>query len=85
MDQFFTGTIMMAYAVAGLCFLKFWRRTQDRLFAMFALAFWMLAANQIARISGSFANEGLPIYYVVRLIAYVVILSAIIDKNRPKT
>ena len=81
MSDFLIGAIMMAYAVAGLFFLKFWKESHDRLFAMFAAAFWILALNQITRINASPVSEGLPIYYVVRLIAFVMILAAIADKN----
>ena len=42
---FVSGLIAMAYAVAGVFFLRFWRRTRDSLFAAFGLAFWLFAAN----------------------------------------
>jgi hypothetical protein len=41
------GALAMAFAVAGLFFLRFWRDTKDRLFAFFALAFFALAANRL--------------------------------------
>jgi len=40
---FVSGLIAMGFAVAGLFFLSFWRRTRDTLFVAFAVAFWLLA------------------------------------------
>ena len=45
MQPIVLGALAMASAVAGLFFLRFWRETRDRLFAMFALAFWVLGVN----------------------------------------
>jgi hypothetical protein len=43
---FLSGAITMGCATAGLFFLRFWKRTRDRLFIAFALAFWLLAIGQ---------------------------------------
>ena len=48
MNQLVSGAMVMAYLAAGLFFLRFWRQTHDRLFAMFAAAFWILAAASVA-------------------------------------
>src|SRR6185437_2491408 len=42
-----SGVIIAGYAVAGLFFVRFWRRTSDRLFAIFGLAFWLLCIQRI--------------------------------------
>ncbi len=85
MYEAITGAIIMACLVAGLFFLRFWRKTHDRLFLFFAMAFWILGANRIALI---FIDEGSEdthiLIYVIRLIAFSLILYAIIDKNRTK-
>ena len=76
------GAIVMACVVAALFFLRFWRKTRDRLFALFAAAFALLAVNWIAL---AFTGRDEPFrvaLYGVRLIAFVVILLAIVDKNR---
>jgi peptidoglycan/LPS O-acetylase OafA/YrhL len=46
MMPFLHGMVTMGFLIAGLFFLRFWRRTKDRLFIVFALAFWLLALNQ---------------------------------------
>ena len=76
------GALAAGYAVAGLFFAKFWSRTRDRLFAMFALAFWMLALQRIAIIQSDSWLEDTTWLYVLRLMAFLLILVAIIDKNR---
>jgi hypothetical protein len=47
MEQFIMGAIAMASAVVALFFLRFWRETGDRLFAMFALAFLLLGITRL--------------------------------------
>ena len=79
--QFLLGATVMGCAVAGLFFLRFWRKTRDRLFALFSLAFWLLAANWLA-LAFTTRDEVRTALYVVRLIAFLVILFAIYDKNR---
>jgi hypothetical protein len=82
MTGLLSGAIIMANFVVGLFFLRFWRKTRDRLFAMFAAAFWMLAINRIVLASLTVESELRTPVYVVRLLAFVLILLAIIDKNR---
>ena len=79
--SFLTGIISMGYAVAGLFFLRFWRQSRDRLFILFAIAFWLLCVQQFAFGLSSKTVEDLTIFFVIRLIAFVMILAAIIDKN----
>ena len=41
------GMVAMGFIIAGLYFLRFWRRTKDQLFIVFALAFWLLAIHEV--------------------------------------
>jgi hypothetical protein len=82
MNQFLSGATMMGCLVAALFFLRFFRETGDRLFAMFAAAFVILGLNRIANVVFNPADEVSPVFYVVRLLAFVLILIAIVDKNR---
>ena len=79
--QFFSGAITMAYLVAGLFFLKFWKRTGDWLFATFASAFWLLALNQALVALTGLAQEERVWAYLVRLLAFSLIIVGIIAKN----
>ena len=82
MNDFLLGAIAMASLVAGLCFFRFWLHSRDRFFVFFALSFWIEAANRCAMMALGTANEDAPLHYLVRLVAYGLIVAAIIDKNR---
>ena len=81
-DLLLSGAIVMGYAVAGLFFLRFWRETRDRLFATFAAAFWLLGLQRVALATLALAPNATTWLYVVRLAAFLLILWAIVDKNR---
>lgn len=78
-----SGATVMACVVSGLFFLRFWRSTRDRLFLLFAVAFGMMALHWMGLALTSPDYEFRPLLYGVRLTAFVVILLAIADKNRP--
>lgn len=83
MSQFVWGAIVMACATAGLFFLRFWRKTGDRLFAIFALAFWILGVHWFVLAWTNQDRKELQVgLYAIRLLAFLLILFAIIDKNR---
>jgi len=81
MENFILGAIAMGYGVAGLFFLRYWRDARDRLFIIFALAFFILAANRLLFSIIGIGSESVGSLYVVRLFAFSLILAAIIDKN----
>jgi hypothetical protein len=77
---FLFGAIFMGFALAGLFFFRFWRRTGDRLFLMFALAFGLLALERLA-LAFVFSGNELKVY-LFRLAAFALILIAVVQKNR---
>ena len=77
-----SGAIVMGYAVAGLFFMRFWRETRDRLFLIFACAFWILGLQRLALALSRNMVEDDTGLYLVRLFAFLLILGAIVDKNR---
>jgi hypothetical protein len=79
---FASGALMGAYVVVALFFTKFWRRTHDRLFLLFAAAFALLATQRIVLgVMREWAERSVPLYGL-RLLAFLIIIAAIIDKNR---
>ena len=82
LQPFLLGMVVMACGVAGLFFLRFWRRTGDRLFVIFAAAFWLLGVNWLLLAFTDPDAEFRPALYLIRLLAFVLILVAIIEKNR---
>jgi hypothetical protein len=84
MSEMISGILLMGYAVAGLHFLRFWKRSRDRLFLIFAIAFWVLAAQRVW-LTLAADRPGAAVYiYALRLLAFVLILVAILDKNRAR-
>ncbi len=82
MLQFTAGAVVMCYWAVGLFFLRFWRKTHDRLFAIFSISFWLLGSIQLALRLISFEDETRTTFYTVRLFAFLLIVVAIVDKNR---
>ncbi len=80
-----SGASVVASASIALFFLAFWRRSHDRLFAIFALAFAVFAANRQGLVLLGDDNENATWVYSVRLVAFMLILAAIVDKNRRET
>jgi hypothetical protein len=76
------GAIAALSFVIGCFFLRFWRVTRDRFFLLFGLSFWLEAVNRVLLGAVPAWREDMPSYYMVRLLAYGLILYAIIDKNR---
>jgi len=82
MEQLMMGAIAAGSAVAGLFFFRFWWHTRDRFFLLFAGSFWLEAANRIALALFEHADEQEPLFYLIRLVAYGLIIAAIWQKNR---
>lgn len=87
-NGFLMGGIAVGYAIAALFFLRFWHKTRDRLFVMFSISFALLSAIRVILFSLTLyeahdVSEDHFIYWF-RFAAYMLILFAIIDKNREK-
>lgn len=81
MSSLLTGALVMACAVIGLHFLRFWKSSRDSFFLYFALAFWIQGVQWLHSGTRDDLTEYSPIYYVARLVAYGLIVMAIIRKN----
>jgi hypothetical protein len=79
--DFLSGAVTIGFFVAAMFFLRFWRRTHDRLFVAFAAAFVLLALNQALAAFLGAGDELTPYTYVLRVLGFVLILIAIVDKN----
>ena len=80
MKEMLSGMAAMGYLVAGLFFLRFWKRTRDQLFLYFAISFWILGATRIGLVLTFERYEG-TVFYVFRFIAFSLIIWAIVNKN----
>lgn len=79
--SFFSGIVSAGFLACGLFFLRFWSRSRDFLFLAFAAAFWLLALNVAVVILVPEPDEIRSWFYLIRVIAYVLIAIAIVRKN----
>ena len=82
LNGFLLGVIVSCSLIAGAFFIKFWRQTRDTLFLAFGAAFIVEGFNRAMILFVDEPNLGHPAIYIVRLLSYLLILVAIINKNR---
>ena len=82
LGPFLSGAIMLGAAAVGLFFLKYWLTTRDRLFLLFGLAFFFLSLERWMMVLVHPSHEMRPYVFGVRLLAFVLIGAAIVDRNR---
>jgi hypothetical protein len=80
--EFLLGAIIVSDCVAALFFVRYWRVTKDRFFVYFAWAFGLDIVSRLTLAGHLVGSEFEPLVYVVRLLSYLVIAGAIVDKNR---
>jgi hypothetical protein len=81
MIEFLSGAVTLGFAVAAAFFFSFWRKTTDRLFLAFAAAFVLFALNQVLAAALVVVSEPTSLVYGLRILGFVIILVAILDKN----
>lgn len=79
---FLQGICAATALAVGLLFFRFWRETADRLFAYFGAAFALLAVSWTLLALVPAGHESRPYIYVVRLVSFLLIIAAIVEKNR---
>lgn len=82
MYQMISGAVMMQCWVVALFFLKFWDKTRDRLFGIFAVAFGILGIERLVLTLSNSPQEDQLFVYLLRLSAFLLIIFGIIDRNR---
>lgn len=82
MIEFISGASTLASLAIALFFLRFWRETGDRLFGIFSLAFAVFAVNRLVLTVLDETDEAREYVYLVRLLVFLLILAAILEKNR---
>jgi len=84
MNDILLGAVAMGSVVAATFFVRFWHRTRDRLFAIFALAFLVDAVMRMIQAVSELPDEQEPFFYLGRLLSFALIALAIFDKNRSR-
>jgi uncharacterized membrane protein HdeD (DUF308 family) len=82
LQGFLLGAIATTSLIAAAFFIKFWRQTRDVLFLAFSAAFLIEGINRITVLFIERPDEGHPSIYIVRSLAFLLILVAIVNKNR---
>lgn len=82
LNQFLSGALFFGFVTAALFFLRFWSKTQDRLFLMFAISFFLLGAERLVITFVPLRNEFQFSAYSIRLLAFLLLIFVILDKNR---
>jgi hypothetical protein len=82
MNQFLYGVIFVSALVATVFFFDFWRRSKDPLFLWFSLAFGLLGFERLVLAFLPWDSEYKV--YLIRLLAFVLIIIAVVQKNRRK-
>ena len=81
MNTILLGAVAMGCVTISLFFVHFWRTTHDRFFLFFAAAFCIEGGNRLMLGLIDYSSEQEPFFYLLRLVSYLIILYAIIDKN----
>ncbi len=84
MNRFFLGLLTALSATAAVFFLKFWKESKDRLFGFFSAAFGVLAVDWLVRALVNVQHESQHYLYLIRLLAFLLIIAGIADKNRSR-
>ena len=82
MNPFLWGVLTALTTVATAFFWKFWRRTNDRLFAAIAASFAVLALHWMVLGLSNPSRETRQYLYLPRFVAFGLIAWGVIRKNR---
>lgn len=80
--DFLSGFATCGALAVAIYFLRLWRETRDRFFALFGLAFAIFALDWVlfTFVPALAAHRS----YAGRLVGFLVIVAAIVDKNRER-
>lgn len=81
MSTFLEGATMFASFGIAVFFLRYWRDTGDRLFAVLCAAFMLYGANRIALFVLAETSEARVWPYALRAATFLMIIVAVVDKN----
>ena len=82
LNFFITGASTSLFFVAALFFLRYAKKTSDKFFQLFALAFAVLGVDRIVGSIIGPTSEFRPSVYLLRLLAFLIIIFAVLVKNR---
>lgn len=78
---FVAGADTIGYLVAGFLYLRVWKKLGDYIFAVLALAFMLLAANELVMVVGYLRGHTTVVAELFRLSAFGLLVAAIVTKS----
>lgn len=82
MNEILMGATAALSLVIGLFFLRFWRNTHDRFFLFLSASFVLQGIDRLLQ-HGDWQGPGdIAAQYTLRVLAYMLILAAVLYKNR---
>lgn len=82
---FLQGVSATAAWVSATIFVRYWRESRDTLFALFAIAFTLLGLSWALLSILNPVGDASPYIYGLRLVAFLLLIAAVIQKNREST
>ena len=82
MNEMLMGATAALSLVISLFFLRFWRNTRDRFFLFLSASFALQGIDRLL-LQGSWGGpEEISAQYTLRILAYTLILAAVLYKNK---
>ncbi len=82
MLEFLSGLVTAGFLIAALFFFRFWKRTGDSLFVFFGISFLLFAAGQATAVFWGAPQDDKVWVFLLRLAGFILLLVAIVGKNR---
>jgi hypothetical protein len=82
MIEYLSGAVTVGFIVASALFMRLWHRRRDRLLLALAIAFTLLAVNQMLALWLTDGHARVGYAYLLRVFGFLLVLAAIADWNR---
>lgn len=80
-NSFLSGVATMGFLIAALFFVRFWRRTREKLFLAFGCSFFLFSLNQTLVAFADLPKEDQSLFYLLRLTGFLILIAAIVAQN----
>jgi hypothetical protein len=85
MNEILMGATAALSMVIGLFFMRFWHNTQDRFFLFLSASFLLQGIDRLLQHGDWQWPEDTAGQYSLRILAYILILAAVLYKNKFQT
>lgn len=84
LESFLSGGVFIASLAIAYFFYRFYRQRSDPLFFLFSFGFLLLGLERLVLILVTSASEFHAYVYIIRLIAFSLIIGGVVSKNLPR-